>query len=90
MNGVDRAVAATKALTARRVRRTVACGVVRVRPADGLATVAGIAVEPVPVGRSQWTDTFVEQVNAGTADGQRVLVLFIDGQTWILGTTGGA
>lgn len=71
-------------------RAPVAVGVVNVAMGSSLATVTGIAAEPLPVDKSSWHAHFISEVATagGAMSGRRVIVLFVDRQPMILGTTG--
>lgn len=57
---------------------------------SGLALVRGIAVDPVPVDKSNWSSSFAADVatSGGAVTGLRVLVFYVDGQPTILTAMG--
>lgn len=62
-------------------------GFATVAPGSALASVAGIAVDPVQIDRSNWSSEFVALAAAGVTN-RRVLVLFVAGQPTILTAMG--
>lgn len=67
---------------------TFGTGTVTVSSGNKLAKVTGITVEPIWIGRDNWQSPFIASVTAGSVNGRRVVVKFIDGQAIIESTLG--
>lgn len=68
-------------------RRVLVEGRVTVSPGSSLASVTGIASEPVPVGKDNWFGSFITAAASGLSN-RRVMVVFVDGQPYIADVIG--
>lgn len=73
-----------------RAPEPAAFGLATVMQGAALAMVSGIAVEPIPIDRANWSTEFISTVAAagGGITSRRVLVLFVAGQPTILTAMG--
>lgn len=68
-------------------RRVLAEGRATVTPGSSLASVSGIASDPVPIGKDNWFGAFISAAASGLSS-RRVMVVFVDGQPYIADVIG--
>lgn len=88
MSEIADAARATKEMVNAKRSLLIAEGVVSILGASKVASVTGIAGNPIQVDSSNWLGAFKAAVAAGSVNGRRVLVLFADRQAYISDVVG--